>query len=206
MKFTNSPPPIAAARGFANPVLDAQATFRSVLSALAEPGTLHRVAIPAECCPGFSSAMTALALTLADFETRLWLDVGSQGAAAAHLRFQTGAPVTAAVGDATFAFITQPQAMLTLSAFAQGSLDYPDSSCTIVVDVRAIETTHGFRLTGPGIPGLRRLHIKPLPETFAADIAANRAVFPMGVDLLFCRDTMVAALPRTTFVTGSNGD
>ena len=70
-------------------------------------------------------AMTALALTLADFETRLWLDAGSQAAAAAYLRFQTGAPVTAAVGDATFAFITQPQAMLTLSAFAQGSLDYP---------------------------------------------------------------------------------
>jgi alpha-D-ribose 1-methylphosphonate 5-triphosphate synthase subunit PhnH len=206
MKFTNSPPPVAAARGFANPVLDAQATFRSVLSALAEPGTLHRVAIPAECCPGFSSAMTALALTLADFETRLWLDVGSQGVAAAYLRFQTGAPVTAAVGDATFAFITQPAEMLALSAFAQGNLDYPDSSCTIVVDMRAIETTHGFRLTGPGIRGLRRLHIRPLPETFAADIAANRAVFPMGVDLLFCRDTMVAALPRTTFVTGSNGN
>jgi alpha-D-ribose 1-methylphosphonate 5-triphosphate synthase subunit PhnH len=206
MKFTNSSPPVAAARGFTNPVLDAQATFRSVLSALAEPGTLHRVVIPAECCPGFSSAMTALALTLADFETRLWLDVGSQGLAAAYLRFRTGAPVTAAVGDATFAFITQPAEMLALSAFAQGSLDYPDSSCTIVVDVRAIETTHGFRLTGPGIPGLRRLHIRPLPETFAADIAANRAVFPMGVDLLFCRDTTVAALPRTTFVTGSNGN
>jgi len=204
--MTLTAPPPSAARGFANPVLDAQATFRSVLSALAEPGTVHRVAIPVECCPGFSSAMTALALTLADFETRLWLDAGSQGAAAAYLRFQTGAPVTAAVGEATFAFITQPPAMLPLSAFAQGSLDYPDSSCTIVVDVRAIATTHGFRLTGPGIPGMRRLHIEPLPETFAADIAANRAVFPMGVDLLFCRDTMVAALPRTTFVTGSNGD
>jgi len=206
MKFTNSPPLAAAARGFANPVLDAQATFRSVLSALAEPGTLHGVATPAECCPGFSSAMTALALTLADFETPLWLDVGSQSAAAAYLRFQTGAPVTAAVGGAAFAFITRPPAMLPLSAFAQGSLDYPDSSCTIVVDVRAIATTHGFRLTGPGIPGSRRLHVKPLPQTFAAEIAANRAVFPMGVDLLFCQDTMVAALPRTTVVTGSNGD
>jgi alpha-D-ribose 1-methylphosphonate 5-triphosphate synthase subunit PhnH len=50
------------------------------------------------------------------------------------------------------------------------------------------------------------LHVAPLPETFAADIAANRAAFPLGVDLLFCQDTMVAALPRTTLVTASNGD
>jgi alpha-D-ribose 1-methylphosphonate 5-triphosphate synthase subunit PhnH len=206
MNFTDPQHLAAAGRGFANPVLDAQATFRSVLSALAEPGTLHLVATPTERCPGFSSAMTALALTLADFETRLWLDAGSQGAAAAYLRFQTGAPVSMSAVDATFAFITQPTTMPSLSAFAQGSLDYPDTSCTIVVDVRAVDTSHGFRLTGPGIPGSRRLHVAPLPKTFAADVAANRAVFPLGVDLLFCHDTMVAALPRSTLVTGSNGD
>jgi alpha-D-ribose 1-methylphosphonate 5-triphosphate synthase subunit PhnH len=206
MRFTGPQQLSVAARGFANPVLDAQTTFRSVLSALAEPGTLHAVATPAECCPGFSSAMTALALTLADFETRLWLDAGSEGAAAGYLRFHTGAPVATSAIDATFAFITQPATMLRLSNFAQGSLDYPDTSCTIVVDVRAIVTTRGFRLTGPGIPGARRLHVAPLPETFAADIANNRAAFPLGVDLLFCLNTTVAALPRTTLVTGSNGD
>jgi alpha-D-ribose 1-methylphosphonate 5-triphosphate synthase subunit PhnH len=206
MKVTRPQPLTAAARGFANPVLDAQATFRSVLSALSEPGTLHAATAPRECCPGFSPAMTALALTLADFETRLWLDGGSRDAAAAYLRFQTGAPVTVSAVDATFAFITQPTTMLRLSKFAQGSLDYPDTSCTIIIDVRVIDPTRGFRLSGPGIPDSRRLHVAPLPETFAADIAANRAAFPLGVDLLFCQDTLVAALPRTTLVTGSNGD
>jgi alpha-D-ribose 1-methylphosphonate 5-triphosphate synthase subunit PhnH len=195
----------AAARGFENPVLDAQATFRGVLSALAEPGTVHTIATPAGCCPGFSPAMTALALTLADFETQLWLDVGSQSTAAAYVRFQTGAQVAASPAHAAFALITQPAQMPLLSAFAQGTLAYPDTSCTIVIDVRSIETTHGLRLTGPGIITSRQLHLEPLPQTFAADIAANRAAFPLGVDLIFCRGTSVVGLPRSTHVA-SQGD
>jgi alpha-D-ribose 1-methylphosphonate 5-triphosphate synthase subunit PhnH len=159
MKDSVRHPQAAAKRGFANPVLDAQASFRGVLSAVAEPGTVHCVAKPAGCCPGFSAAMTALALTLLDFETRLWLDVGPQSAAAAYLRFQAGAHVVSAPGQAAFAFVTQPAKMLPLSAFAQGTLEFPDTSCTIIMDVRAIETTRGLRLTGPGIPGTRRLHL-----------------------------------------------
>ena len=192
-------------RGFADPVLDAQASFRGALSALAEPGIVLGVATPAGCCPGFSPAMTALALTLLDFETRAWLDAGSQGMAASYLRFHTGVRLVERLEEAMFAFITRPSEMPPLSSFAQGTLEYPDTSCTIVVDISVIETAHGWWLSGPGIPGTRRLNLQPLPETLATDIAASQAAFPLGVDLFFCRDATIAALPRSTRVTTAEG-
>ena len=60
--------------GFAEPVGEAQATFRAVLDAMARPGKLHqageRLAAPVPLDP----ATAALLLTLADNETPLWLD------------------------------------------------------------------------------------------------------------------------------------
>ncbi|MFM9942673.1 MAG: phosphonate C-P lyase system protein PhnH [Hyphomicrobiaceae bacterium] len=200
-----APAPAVPGPGFSAPVLDAQRTFRAVMTALAEPGTVHEIAAGGPQCPELSPAMTAIALTLADYETRLWLQVGPDSEAARYLRFHTGAPIVAAEHDAGFAFVTRPLAMPRLAAFAQGNLDYPDASTTIVIDVERIDTTQGFTLSGPGIAGRRRLGVSPLPTTFAADIAANRAAFPCGVDLIFCAGHRIAALPRSTRVAAADG-
>jgi len=186
--------------GFASPVLDAQRTFRAVMAALAEPGTVKEIGGTIQRCPGFSSAMTAIALALTDFETRLWLDAGTASDAASYIRFHTGAPICTEERDAAFAFVARPLAMPRLDKFALGSLDYPDRSTTILVDVESIDPTRGLFLTGPGIPGQRRLAISPLPPSFVAERVANRAMFPRGVDVIFCAGDRIAALPRSTCV------
>jgi alpha-D-ribose 1-methylphosphonate 5-triphosphate synthase subunit PhnH len=187
-------------RGFADPVRDAQATFRAVMMAFAEPGTVREIVQPADTCAGFSAAMTAIALTLADFETRVWLEPDAPAPAAQYVRFHTGAAIVGEPAQAAFAFLTRAQHLPRLGTFAQGSLEYPDTSTTLVIDVGHIETGRGYQLTGPGILGTRSLSVGPLPETFAADITANRAAFPCGVDLIFSHGTRIAALPRSTRV------
>jgi alpha-D-ribose 1-methylphosphonate 5-triphosphate synthase subunit PhnH len=185
----------ASGPAFPDPVFDAQRTFRAVMAAVAEPGTIHSIASSVRC-PGFSPAMTALALTLADFETSVWTDAGPE--AAAYLGFHTGTTVVAAPGAADFAFITAPSAMPPLASYKQGTLEYPDTSCTLVLDVASIDPTRGWTLRGPGIAGRGRLSVMPLRAGLEADLEVNRRSFPLGVDLIFCAGAQIAALPRST--------
>lgn len=189
------------AGGFADPARDSQRAFRALLDAMAEPGTIHTVAAASGPCAGFSPAMTAIALTVADFETTLWTDLGADSDAAAYLRFHTGAPIITSHEAAAFAFVTRPHALPSLATFAQGSLEYPDTSTTIIIDVAAISSEGGWRLTGPGVPGERQLAVSPLRPALLDELAANRKGFPLGVDLVFCCGNRIAALPRSTTVS-----
>jgi alpha-D-ribose 1-methylphosphonate 5-triphosphate synthase subunit PhnH len=192
------PVPAEVNRGFSAPAIDAQATFRAIMVAMAEPGTIHELVRPGGLCSSFSPAMTATALTLADFETAIWLDPVTAPDAVPYLRFHTGAPFTSNSAKAAFAFVPDATRLPRLAAFSQGTLEYPDTSTTIVIDIADIEAGRGLHLSGPGISGKRRIEIPALPDTFIADLTANRALFPCGVDLIFCHGTRITALPRST--------
>ena len=184
--------------GFDNPPIDSQATFRAIMTALAEPGSIREIPLMRARAPGLSQAMTALVLTLADFETKVWFDEGAASQAASYTRFHTGASVIEATSETAFAMVTNARTMPRFAAFAQGTLDYPDRSTTIIVEVEHLAENGGYRLRGPGIAGERTLNVAPLPPTFVEDWASNRAAYPCGVDVLFCCGTFVAALPRST--------
>ena len=78
--------------GFADPVRDAQRCFRAVLDAMARPGRIAHVSGVTPPSP-LDVATAAVALTLVDHETKLWLDPAA-GAAREWLRFHCGAPLT----------------------------------------------------------------------------------------------------------------
>jgi alpha-D-ribose 1-methylphosphonate 5-triphosphate synthase subunit PhnH len=180
--------------GFAEPVLDAQRCFRAVLDAMARPGRVqHLAGLPAPPAP-LGAAAAAVLLTLVDTDTPVWLDAGA--AAEAWLRFHAGAPIVPAPADAAFLLASDPPPAL--RDLAQGTEEEPHRSATLIVQVAALEEGEGWRLTGPGIEHAHRLRVIGLPGDFAAAWQANHALFPRGVDLVFCAGDRLAALPRTT--------
>jgi alpha-D-ribose 1-methylphosphonate 5-triphosphate synthase subunit PhnH len=188
--------------GFGSPVHDAQAAFRSVMMAMARPGTVRRIESVPGTPPALEPAAAAVALALCDFETPVWLDpaLASDAAVTGFLAFHTGAPVTQAIEAAHFAFFPRGADLPELTVFAQGDLAYPDRSATLVVAVEGFDDASGWSIAGPGIPGSARFRAFPLPADMPHRLAANHALFPRGVDLLFVAGDRVAALPRSTMV------
>lgn len=198
----NSPSPLLLLPpGFADPVGGAQACFRAVLHAMSRPGELVEAGLdlapPAPLCP----AAGAVLLTVLDVETPVWLD---EAAAAARewIAFHCGAPTAASAACARFAVTVGLPA---LHQFDMGSDEAPEASATVIVQVCALGAGSALRLEGPGIQGAAVLRAKGLPDHFAEQWHANRALFPRGIDLILCAGTTLAALPRSVSVETVEG-
>lgn len=188
----------ALAAGFADPVHDAQRTFSALMRAMAEPGRPVPLASDLDPPAPLTREAAATALALLDYETPVFLDraLAAAPAVARFLRFHTGAPVVEDPAAARFALVADAAALPDLAAFAQGEPDYPDRSATLLVQVSAIEDGP-LILEGPGIAGCRGFGATPLPADFAARLAANRAAYPLGVDLFLVAPGAICGLPRT---------
>lgn len=196
---------VALAKGFAEPVFDSQRVFRAIMDALARPGLIQPLAAGLEPPAPLTPELAAVALALADHEAPLWLDGPLAGAPAVaeYLRFHTGAPLAARPAEAAFALVADPERLPALDAFALGTQQYPDRSTTLVLAVETLAQTGGLSLHGPGIADRATLGAAPLPPDFSARFAANRALFPRGIDLILVAPSRVAGLPRTTELVGS---
>jgi alpha-D-ribose 1-methylphosphonate 5-triphosphate synthase subunit PhnH len=174
--------------GFADPVLDAQATFRAVLEAMSRPGRVQAVVAPPERPPGLSPAAAAVLLALVDAATPLRLAAGAE--AEAWVRFHCGCPILATGA----AFVLDPAAgLLDLDP---GTEEEPERGTTLILEVEGLEEGAGWRLTGPGIRDVHHLAAAGAPPGFLADWARNQARFPCGVDVILCAGARIAALPR----------
>jgi alpha-D-ribose 1-methylphosphonate 5-triphosphate synthase subunit PhnH len=185
------------AAGFADPTLDAQVTFRCVLEAIAHPGRIVAAPtrLPAPPAPLLAPAY-AVALTLLDFETPLWLDPAlATPAVVDSLRLQCGCPIVPQA-QASFALLAGCGAPL--AAFEQGAPEYPDRSATLIWQVASLEAERGVLLTGPGIRTSTPLRVGGLPADFWAQWGMNHGQFPLGVDVVFVTGDRLAALPRST--------
>jgi alpha-D-ribose 1-methylphosphonate 5-triphosphate synthase subunit PhnH len=195
----------ALSGGFPDPVYGAQSVFRAVMDAVARPGTI--VALKAGVLPPepLPSAAGAIALALCDHETPVWLGSKLAGAEAVAdwIRFHTGAPIAGSPDEAAFALICDPALMPALSAFRQGTAEYPDRSATLIICVETLRGSEALKLSGPGINGTASLAPHKLPVGFRDQLRANHAQFPRGVDLLFVCGEKLAALPRSTRIQGA---
>ncbi len=194
------------ALAFTDPVFESQAVFRGIMRAMATPGTIFRcgeaLAPPAPLAPAAAAAL----LTLADFETPLWIApsfaAASGGAVAAYLTFHTGAPLAPAPDKAAFALIDLASDGLRLERFALGSAEYPDRSTTVVAQGASLGEGPALRLAGPGVAGEAEFCAAPLPDDFLAQWAVNRGRFPLGVDLILAAAAKLACLPRSVAISG----
>ena len=185
---------------FGDPVHDAQAVFRAILRAVSEPGTpvplpdLHLADSP------FSKSIAAVLLTLADYDTPIWLAGAFDRLVAwRYLAFHTGATRASKEGAAAFVAGAWDE-VPSLEHLAQGTSQYPDRSATLILPVGDMTSGEAARLSGPGLERPRQFAPGGLGADFWIAAAANHARFPLGIDILLCGTDEIAALPRSTAV------
>src|SRR5690242_9130223 len=182
--------------GFADPVTDAQATFRAVLDAMARPGTIYRAGEHLAAPAPLDRVTAAVLLTLVDHETPLWVDAAA-APACGWLAFHCGAALVQEPHAAHFAVaLSLPD----LAQFSAGSHEAPEGSATVILQVPALASGTRYRLSGPGLRESKVLFVNGLPPHFVAQWQQNRALFPRGVDIILCAGTTLTALPRSVSI------
>ena len=195
-----------SAVAFADPAVESQAAFRAILRAIASPGAIETCGSGLAPPPPLSGAAAAAILTLADFETPLWIapSLKANGEAVAYLKFHTGAPLAASPDQAAFALVDLERDSLDLESFAQGAPDYPDRSTTVVAETRLLARRPAMRIAGPGVHGTAEIEFGPTPDDFLSQWRANHSRFPLGVDLILAHGFELAVLPRSVRMTGGD--
>ena len=186
--------------GFADKVLSAQTTFRSVMDAMARPGSVQRVAAASGAPAAMMRGTAAIALTLFDHDTPVWLDplLSETSDVGKWLKFHTGAPVIADSSICSFAVVGDARALPALDRFAFGTNEYPDRSTTVILQVESLTQGSAFELRGPGIDGAAVLRATLQPADLFERLAINATLFPRGIDVVLVADDAVVAIPRTT--------
>jgi alpha-D-ribose 1-methylphosphonate 5-triphosphate synthase subunit PhnH len=186
--------------GFADKVLSAQSTFRSVMDAMARPGSVQRILSGAGRPAAMMRGAAAIALTLFDHDTPVWLDPAMSATpdVSKWLKFHTSAPVIADSSIASFALIGDSANLPPLDRFAFGSNEYPDRSTTLILQVESLTQGAVFELRGPGIDGTATLRAEIQPRDLFERLAVNPALFPRGIDVVLVHDDAIVAIPRTT--------
>ncbi|HME24629.1 MAG TPA: phosphonate C-P lyase system protein PhnH [Acetobacteraceae bacterium] len=182
--------------GFADPVGEAQATFRAVLGAMARPGKMHRVGERLTAPAPLDPATASVLLTLVDNETKLWLDTHA-AAARDWLAFHCGAAIIEALDEAAFAVaLSLPD----LAALPAGTHETPEDSATLILQIAALGTGTRYRLSGPGLREPTLLAADGLPAGFATAWQRNHALYPRGVDIILCAGVTLTALPHSVSI------
>ena len=193
--------------GFADKVLSAQSTFRSVMDAMARPGAVQRIVPMAGTADTMMRGTAAIALTLFDHDTPLWLDprMTESTDVLKWLKFHTGAPVIQDSSIAAFALISDGVLLPPLERFALGTNEYPDRSTTVIIQVESLDSGQNFELRGPGIDGVAMLQASIKPFDLFEQLRFNETLFPRGIDVVLVADDAVVAVPRTTRIVSKGG-
>lgn len=169
-----------------------QRVFRDIVECFSRPGTVRQLVNTIDQ----TNALTTVLATLMDGETTLADPHG--------LIKQTDWPLLQArqvapdcaryvVADGERAPDFQP---------ALGTLASPEFGATILINLSAFGNgpLH-LTLSGPGVSGQTELCLAGLHRDWLEQRINWVADFPLGVDMLFCTETHIAALPRTTHVS-----
>jgi len=186
----------------------AQQHFRSILDSLARPGTiqpLDPVVLTPTSHLNSASVLVAFALLNADVSFHL-VDMHDEDAAylTANTRADAGP-----IEDAAFVFVGGAAPADALEGASCGSLLYPDTSATLVIQVDALSDRPlpgGVKLTlqGPGVADRAVVCAHGLSPDLLLALQARNAEFPLGLDaIVTCDDggsgaPRVVGIPRTS--------
>lgn len=187
--------------GFAEPPIESAAIFRAVLAAMSRPGLQVALATGVRPPSPLSTETAAVLLTLVDADTPLWVAPDLATADVCEwLRFHTGTPLVAEAEEAMFAVVTSSSPLAALPKLSIGSADYPDRATTLILQLARLGSEPTHELTGPGIESVVRFDAAVLPDEILTLIGRNRALYPLGIDLIVTTPGTVVGLPRSTAV------
>jgi alpha-D-ribose 1-methylphosphonate 5-triphosphate synthase subunit PhnH len=187
--------------GFKDPVLGPQHTFRAILEAMAKPGLLVKINSKLYLPERLNAASAAICLTLFDDETPVWTDLSWNSSAVDWFQSQCGCSVVTEPCMAHFALITQPTIMPPLDDFKIGDEAHPESAATLIVQVERFDDNHDKILSGPLTKTSTHFSPVGIRSQFWKQWQLQAALFPLGVDVFFTCNDILAALPRTTQVS-----
>ncbi|GGB06402.1 alpha-D-ribose 1-methylphosphonate 5-triphosphate synthase subunit PhnH [Brucella endophytica] len=183
--------------GFADPVFTSQAVFRAVMDAFARPGTIANLSDVAQAPAPIPAAAAAILLTLADFDTPVWLEADDSTAASQWLSFHTGAVTTPDAAAASFVMLSEVSNLDSWDRFALGTAEYPDRSATLLLPVAGLDGGQRLTLRGPGIEKIAVIVPRGLPGGFIETMQENARRYPLGFDVVLVCGGQALALPRT---------
>jgi alpha-D-ribose 1-methylphosphonate 5-triphosphate synthase subunit PhnH len=185
--------------GFSDPVHGSQRSFRALMDAMARPGRIQSLEAGPDVAPdGLDQAAAAIALTLFDMDTPVWLAPALRGGAAeTFLRFHCGCPITEDPKEAAFALAAAQAINVRLLDFQAGSEKYPDRSTTLALMCPSLSGGRRLSLSGPGVKGECEINPAGLAPLFVSDWAETQSRFQCGVDVFLTSGRQAVGLPRT---------
>lgn len=187
-------------RGFTDPVSHSQLTFRKVLAAMSTPGLVMDLGFKAPQVEPVGQAITAISLSLFDFEASVWIEEPYQSLLKRYLHFHSGCQVTEQAELADFALLSGNSGQLDLFSFKQGSEESPELSTTLLIHVDDLNSGSEVLVSGPGNLRPRSLKVTGLVASFWSQWKEQHEMFPLGVDVILASGSQLVALPRTALV------
>jgi len=183
-------------------VFDAQRHYRLLLDSMARPGKINSLPEMELTVPkGIHAAGALIGFALLNADVSYCAEGPSAYEVSGYLLVNTSAR-PASKEDADYIFINSGASPELLRQVKVGTLPYPEDSATLVlaVDGLAYEGEGvGLTLTGPGVPGERKLCVAGATRAFFETLAGINGEFPLGIDVILTdADRRVAAIPRST--------
>ena len=188
---------------FENPELGSEQTFRAIIAAMVHAGQLIKIRSKLSMPEQLNKASAAVCLTLLNPDTPLWTDLGWNSAAINWFQFHSGCSVVTEPCMAHFALITRPASMPLLDDFKIGEDEHPKSAATLIIQVEGFNDPNVKILSGPGIKSATPFAPAGVSKNFWEQWQLQAALFPLGVDIFFTCNDILAALPRTAQTDGS---
>lgn len=190
--------------GFEHPVQQAQQTFRTLLTAMSEPGRVLEIQ-GAQNLASLDASGFAICQTLLDSDTSVWLgEAFEHPFIADNLRFHCGACLSPVPQQADFILSTM-DSLPDLMSLRCGDAEYPDQSTTLFIQVAQLEakvlhSSTVLALKGPGIADQHLLSVALMSNMLLDYLIERPHEFPLGLDLVLFCENRIAAIPRTTHV------
>lgn len=185
--------------GFSDPVFESHQVFKKVLDGMSSPGSIKSMSVKCESPDAIYQATATLCLTLFDSDTRIWLS-HSDSELEKWLKFHCGCQIVKDenASKADFAIIAKNSTLPDLDMFSAGTPEGPDKSATIILEVKNLNEGTTYITAGPGIKEENQFSATGLDEKLLDHMRRNKAIFPMGTDVIITAAEKIVCLTRTT--------